>query len=148
MGLFNNSKAPTAIYLIMIITLLIVFFNAVNLVEQNKETIQKNNFQRFEKAVWENQPQNQKTTLQKETPKSSIITGFVVEETSKSNNPKSSIITGFAIEEISTNHLSIKDINFTHPIISYLGYYAIILSLIAGITVITITMIFQRRKNE
>lgn len=123
---FINPRYSTAIYLILITVLLIIFFNITNMIEENKETIQKNNFKRFEKFVWENQPQNQKQNTKpeiKKTPKTSIITGFVTSSEQPSSNNK-------------------------YPLLSYLRYYATILSLIAGITVITMTMISQRRKNK
>ena len=88
----NIQKYSTTIYITSIIVLLVVFFNITNLIEQNKETIQKNNFKRFEKAVWENQPENQK---QKNT-----ITGLAIsEEKSFSQNqyPLSSLIKYYTI---------------------------------------------------
>lgn len=115
----NILKYSTTIYITLIIALLIIFFNITNLIEQNKETIQKNNFKRFEKAVWENQPQNQ---INNQRQKQNIITGL----------------------SISDNQLSS---NNEYPLLSLLRYYAIVLSLLTGIVVITIN-IFQGRKNE
>jgi len=112
---FLNPKYPTVIYITLIIALLVIFFNVTNIIEKNKETIQKNNFKRFEKYVWENQPENQKE-------KSSTITGLVLSEKTPSSINK-------------------------FPLLSLIRYYALVLSLITGIIVITITMFSQRSRT-
>ncbi|MFH1358347.1 MAG: hypothetical protein ABIH37_00495 [archaeon] len=122
MKIFEHPRYPMVMFLAITIVLLLIVFSFANVINANKETIQKNNYKKLEKQLWENSLENKK--IQEETNEQEIksgISGFVAEEDNQTNK------------------------NLKYSVKSYLIYYVIITLLIAGIYIITTKI--SKRKN-
>jgi len=115
--MFDHPKYPMAMFLAITIVLLLIVFSFANLIDSSKEEIEKNNYKKLEKQLWENSNE-----YKEEIKTRPGISGFV---TNEQEQPKTAS-------------------NLEYPIKSYLMYYIILIVIVAGIFTLT-TKVFLRR---
>ena len=118
--IFDHPKYPMAMFLAITIVLLLIVFSFASIIDSNKETIEKNNYKKLEKQLWENSKEYQ--------------------EEIKKTNPS---ISGFATNQQEPEKQT-QVSKLEYPVKSYLLYFVTLIIIIAGIFAISYRILPKR----